>query len=83
MTKRKNDNYEEALKEFSLSFKNTIKTEIKVWNTLDSTAAKHRQLAFRACLLELKTALENNGLDMSHVNLGGFEIPNSEGIQNE
>ena len=75
MTKRKNNNYEETLREFSLSFKKHINEDIKFWRNENPSHAKGREMAYSACLNELKEALEKNNLTLSDVALAGYKVP--------
>jgi len=75
MTKRKQDNYRESLIDFAVSFRNRIDEDIKFWSTQNSEYAKGQEMAYSACLFELKEALENNGLVLSDVALADYKVP--------
>lgn len=83
MTKRRIDTYEDALKDFALSFKKQVRLDIKTWNTLHPKTASAREGAYRICISELKTALENNGLELDEIGLGGYEVPKAKDVENE
>lgn len=78
MTKRKQDNYQECLRDFSSSFKKRIDNDIKFWKTQNTDHAKGREMSFSACLFELKEALEKNGLTLSDVGLVDYKVPKVE-----
>ena len=78
MTKRRNDAYEESLRDFSIQIKKHIKEDIKFWNTQDKSQAKIRAMAYSDCIFELRNALEKNGLSLGDVGLTGYEIPQIE-----
>lgn len=78
MTKRKPDNFEKSLREFAASFRNRINEDIKFWKKQNPDHAKGRELAYSACLSELREALENNSLTLSDVGLADYKIPDVE-----
>ena len=82
MTKRKSDNFEETLREFSTSFKKRINEDIRFWKHQDLNHTKGRAMAYSACLSELKSALENNDLTLSDVGLSDYSVPEA-GDSNE
>lgn len=83
MTKRKIDTYEDALKDFALLFKKRVRLDIKAWNALDPKTSSVRERAYDICISELKTALENNGLELDDIGLGGYEVPKAKDVTNE
>jgi hypothetical protein len=52
-----------------------MEADIKFWKEHDANHAKGRQMAYAACLEELKDALERNGLTLGHIGLAGYEVP--------
>lgn len=75
MTKRKQNNYEESLREFSVALKKRINEDVKFWTQQDTNHAKGREMAYSACLSELKEALEKNNLKLIDVGLAGYKLP--------
>jgi two-component SAPR family response regulator len=82
MTKRKIDTFEEALKDFALLFKKEAKEQIKFWSEHDIKRAEAHESAFNNCLYQLKTALEDNGLELDEIGLGGYEVPKAKDEKN-
>ncbi|BCO31162.1 hypothetical protein TspCOW1_12650 [Thiohalobacter sp. COW1] len=81
MTKRKLDNYEESFKDFSVLFRRRINEDIELWRSCNPEHAKGREMAYSACLFELKEALEKNGLTLADVGLAGYEVPKSDQLE--
>jgi len=75
MTKRKADTYEESLKDFSSLFRKRVDADMKFWSEQNQEHATGRRMAYSACLRELADALEKNGLSLSDIGLGGYEVP--------
>ena len=78
MTKRKQDNYRESLIDFAASFKQCINENMKFWSTQNPELAKGQEMAYSACLFELKEALENSGLVLSDVALADYRVPEAK-----
>jgi len=75
MTKRRKDEYEEALRDFSELLKQRIKEDIKFWKSQDRSHAKGREMAYSSCLFELKEALSRNGLSLGDIGLADYKVP--------
>ena len=75
MSKRTNKDYEVALREFSVLIQQRIKEDLNFWKHKNQIEAKGRMMAYHSCLFELKEALEKNGLSLSDIGLGGYEVP--------
>ena len=75
MTKRKADTYEESLKDFSSLFRKRVDADMKFWSEQNREHATGRRMAYSACLRELADPLEKNGLSLSDIGLGGYEVP--------
>lgn len=78
MSKRTNKVHEDALNDFSTMLRKQIKEDLKFWEAQDPIHAKGREMAYRACLIELRNALAANGLCLGDVGLGGYDVPTIE-----
>ena len=78
MTQGRKNEYEEALRDFSVLLKQRIKEDIKFWKSQDPSHAKGREMAYSSCLFELNEALAKNGLSLGDVGLADYQVPEAD-----